>query len=110
MGAGTGTSVEPGHWGRASPTSCIPVSLSPTRSSTHQLFLLGGDGILQGPGLSSDAAHSVLQQGELAEGCQGLTAAPHPPLPCRVLQCPWVFSSLLLALGLIFGLFSLSCF
>lgn len=36
-GAGTGAGAEPGHWGRASPTSRIPISLSPASSSTRQL-------------------------------------------------------------------------
>lgn len=69
-GAGAGASAELGRWGRASPASCIPVSLLPASfplaNSKPRVFLAGGSGMLQGPGLSSDAVHGVLWRGELA--------------------------------------------
>lgn len=104
-GAATGAGVEPGCWGRASPTSQIPVSLSPPVSFCWVAMAscrVWGPVVM----LRTDCYGGASWVRDTRGSLQPLTQ------PCYI-KCShalWVFSSLLLALALIFGLFSLSCF
>lgn len=68
-----------GALGRASPTSWILVSLSHQLlrppAQTPDVFLLGDNGIMQGPRVGAGTTHGVLQRGKLGEGGWGLAAA-----------------------------------